>query len=448
MQLFGSSGTRGVVGEGLTPEFVIQVAKAAGTVWDDDRVVVAQDTRTSGDLFVSAAISGLTSIGVDVDVLGETPTPSASHYGAQNRLPVIIITASHNPPEYNGMKLMNAQGIELGESELEEIEACVSDEKYNHVSWDAVGQVREIETANGGYVDELLDAVDREQIARQKFTVALDPGHGAGALTSPSFFQRLGCTVHTINSTPDGHFPGRVPEPVESNLGDLKNLVSAVDADVGIAHDGDADRAIFIDETGEYIPGETSLAILSAAVLSEGDATVAAVNVSQRLVDVCKAVGAQLELTPVGSSKITSRVQELQSAGQTVPIAGEGNGGIFFPEYRLVRDGAYVAARFLEQIAEKPASELTSEYSAYTSVRINIEYTDDNEKAELLNNAMEYVEQADAALDTTDGYRLDYDDGWVLIRPSGTESKIRVYAEAKTEKRAETLANAVATHIN
>ncbi|WP_144904801.1 phosphoglucosamine mutase [Halobellus captivus] len=447
MRLFGSSGTRGVVGDGLTPEFVLRIAKAAGTAWETDRAVVARDTRTTGEMLTNAAVSGLESVGVDVDRLGPTPTPSAVRYAGDRARPAIVITASHNPPEYNGVKLVGADGVELAVEDLETIESHVLAEDFATAAWDEVGESRRIEGANREYVSDLLDAVDREAIADADLTVALDPGHGAGALTSPEFFRRLGCDVVTVNANPDGHFPGRESEPVEENLADLKSLVRAADADVGIAHDGDADRAIFVDERGEFVAGEASLAALAAAELGPGDTTVAAVNVSQRLVDVCDAVGADLELTPIGATNIITRIRELTAEGGSVPIAGEGNGGIFFPEYRLVRDGAYVGAKFLELVAEGPVSDLIEPYTAYENVRINLPYDEEAELDAMLDAAAHFADAADAEPNTIDGYRLDYGDAWVLVRPSGTEPKVRVYAEAKEGTRAKELAERAAAAL-
>ncbi|MFD1598525.1 phosphoglucosamine mutase [Halobellus rarus] len=444
MKLFGSSGTRGVVGDSLTPEFVLRIAKAAGTVWDTDRAVVARDARTTGEMFSNAATSGLESVGVDVDRLGPTPTPSAVRYAGETARPAIVITASHNPPEYNGVKLVGADGVELGIDDLEAIESHVLEERFATAAWDAVGESRRVESANREYVAGLLDAVDRESIAEADLTVALDPGHGPGALTSPTFFRELGCEVVTVNANADGHFPGRPSEPVEPNLGDLKSLVRAADADVGIAHDGDADRAVFLDERGEVVVAEASLAALAAAELDPGDIAVAAVNVSQRLVDVCDAADATLELTPIGATNIITRIRELHAAGERVPIAGEGNGGIFYPEYRLVRDGAYVGAKFLELAAERPVSEIVSPYTDYENVRINLSYDTEAELKSMLDAARQFAESADAEPNTTDGYRLDYGDAWVLVRPSGTEPKVRVYAEAADAERAERLAEAAA----
>ncbi|WP_436346374.1 phosphoglucosamine mutase [Natronorubrum sp. FCH18a] len=440
MQVFGSSGTRGVANEELTPAFVLRVAKAAGTAWGADRVAIARDTRYTGRMLADAAASGLASTGTGVDRLGVLPTPGAQFYAEREGVPVIVITASHNPPQYNGVKLVGRDGIELAVSDLEDIEQVLLAESATVAPWDETGRVREIEGVTREYVDELLAASDRETIADAELTVALDPGHGAGTLTSPEFFRELGCRVVTVNGQPDGHFPGRDPEPVPDNLEDLGQLVRATDADIGIAHDGDADRAIFYDENGEYVAGDAALAALAAAELEEGDTTVSAVNVSQRLVDVVGEVGAALELTPIGSTNIITRIEELEEKGKRVPIAGEGNGGIFFPAYRLSRDGAFTAARFLELVAERPVSEIVAPYDDYANVRYNIEYESTAERDAMIDAAANHAQESDAELNTRDGYRLDHGDAWVLARPSGTEPLVRIYAEARDSDRASELA--------
>ncbi|ELZ10921.1 phosphoglucosamine mutase [Halovivax asiaticus JCM 14624] len=439
MEVFGSSGARGVANEELTPAFVLRVAKAAGTAWDAPRVAIGRDTRHTGRMLVDAATSGLASVGADVDRLGITPTPGVQAYAAREGVPAIVVTASHNPPEYNGVKLIGADGVELSVAELETIEGTLLAEDFADVAWDEIGQVRAIDGTREAYVEDVLAAVDRERIAAADLTVALDPGHGAGSLTSPDVFRALGCHVVTVNAQPDGHFPGRDPEPVAENLGELGRLVRAADADVGIAHDGDADRAIFFDESGTYVEGDATFAALAAAELDANDALVSAVNVSQRLVDVATDVGADVELTPIGSTNIITRIRELDAEGRHVPIAGEGNGGIFFPDYRLARDGAYIAARFLELVAETPASELVAPYDGYANVRRNVEYASTAECDAMLEAAAAYAEDADASVTSRDGYRLDYGDAWVLARPSGTEPLVRIYAEARERERAEEL---------
>jgi len=447
MDVFGSSGVRGVVGEGLTPAFVGRVAAAAGGTLGADTVAVARDTRTTGRMLADVAAGTLASIGVDVDRLGVLPTPGVQAYAERRGVAAVMITASHNPPAYNGVKLIGDDGVELPKRTLERIEGRLDDGDEGGVGYASVGRSRSVSGAGDAYVRALLDTLEsegrRDRIAGADLTVALDPGHGAGCLTSPEFLRELGCRVVTVNAQPDGHFPGRDPEPVAANLGDLRRLVRASDADVGIAHDGDADRAIFVDEAGRHIDGEASLAALAAAELEEGDAVVSAVNVSQRLVDAAEAAGAELELTPIGSTYLITRIRDLREAGRSVPVAGEGNGGVFFAGFRIARDGAYAAARFLDLLVDRSASEIAAGYAGYVTRRRNLEYDDPKEREAMLSAAESYARDADAEVTTLDGYRLDYGDGWVLVRPSGTEPLVRLYAEAREEDRAEALLEAV-----
>jgi phosphomannomutase/phosphoglucomutase len=446
MNVFGSSGVRGVVGEQLTPAFVVEIAQAAGTAFGADRAAVARDTRRTGPMFADSVASGLASVGVAVDRLGVVPTPGLQAYCEREGIPGVMVTASHNPPEYNGIKLVGDDGIELSRDRLEGVEERL-DEGISLVDWEATGDTRRVDDAREYYRRHLLEAVDRERIAEADLTVAIDPGHGAGALTNPEFFRELGCSVLTVNAQPDGRFPGRDPEPVEDNLGDLKRLVRTTDADLGIAHDGDADRAIFVDETGDFLEGDAALAALAAAELEPGDIAVSAVNASQRLVDVVQEAGADLRLTPIGSTNIITAIRELQTEGRNVPVAGEGNGGVLFPAYRIARDGAYTAARFCTLIADQSASAVAAEYDDYHNVRHNVRYESDAERAAMLAAIERQARESDAQVDTTDGHRLDYGDAWVLARPSGTEPVVRVYAEARERGRAENLAETMVEAI-
>lgn len=445
MELFGSSGVRGIALVDLKPSDALAVAQAAGTVFEADRVAVGRDTRHTGQLFVDAVRSGLASVGCDVDSVGVVPTPALQAYCEREGIPGVMVTASHNPPAFNGIKLCGSDGVELTSDRLETVEAAIGTDLL--VDWEQSGTVRTVDGVNRYYREQLLAAVDRKAIADADLTVALDPGHGPGALTSPDFFRELGCNVRTVNAQTDGHFPGRDPEPVESNLEDLGRLVRATDADIGIAHDGDADRAIFFDETGSFVNGDAALAALAADELEAGDTAVSAVNASQRLVDVADSANADLRLTPIGSTYIITAIRELRTAGVPVPFAGEGNGGVIYPDYRIARDGAYTAAHFCELLVSESVSELVGPYDNYHNVRHNIEYADDDERTAMIGAIETVAANADAALDTTDGYRLDYGDAWVLARPSGTEPVMRVYAEARDRSRADNLAERMLTAL-
>ncbi|MFB6198962.1 MAG: phosphoglucosamine mutase, partial [Halobacteriaceae archaeon] len=225
MEVFGSSGTRGVANDAITPSFACRVSQAVATEWEASRVAIAKDTRTTGDMLTNAAASGLESCGKDVDRLGILPTPGLQAYAEQENVPAVMITASHNPPEYNGIKLIGADGVELSLDQLGEVEETLLSDKYSTADWMQTGTDRTVDVGEEIYINQLVDATNKSAISDANLTVALDPGHGAGALTSPDFFRKLGCQVLTVNAHPDGHFPGRNPEPIAENLDDLGRLV-------------------------------------------------------------------------------------------------------------------------------------------------------------------------------------------------------------------------------
>ncbi len=440
MHEFGSSGVRGVAYTELSPGDALAIAQAAGHVFTAKHVALARDTRLSGGTLANAVASGLASVGADVDRLGVAPTPALQAYCEVESVPGVMVTASHNPPAYNGLKLVGGEGVELTRDDLDEVERAIAT-GVDPGPWDETGETRSVDGAVRRYREQLLAAVDRDAIASANLTVAIDPGHGAGALSSPDIFRELGCRVLTINAQPDGRFPGRNPEPVQSTLGDLRRLVVTSEADLGIAHDGDADRAIFVDETGDVIPGGAALAVLADAMVEAGDVVVSAANVSQRVVDVVERAGAELELTRIGSTYLISAIRKRLAAGDRVPIAGENNGGILVPDYRIARDGAYTAARFCELLVDRTASEAVAPVDGYTTVRRDLEYESRAERALMLEAIETAAETSDAERDETDGIRLDFGDAWVLARPSGTEPVVRVYAEAREADRAEELAD-------
>lgn len=436
-------GARGRVYDELTPEFVLRLARTASIHWESDRVAVGRDTRSTGDLFENVTVAGLESAGADVDRLGVVPTPAVQQYAAREAVPALVVTASHNPPDHNGVKLVGRDGSVLDPDAVATVRTGMDD--TTPVAWNETGGSRRVEGAGEAYVAGVIDAVseDRERVADYEPTVVVDPGNGAGAATTPAILRALGCRIRTIHAQQDGWFPGRAPEPVAEALGDLSAFVSATDADLGIAHDGDADRVVFVDETGEFVEGDTAFAALAAEALGPDDIVVTTVNASQRLIDVAEDAGASVEYTPIGNSYVLRRVRELRADGRSVPIAGEGNGGIIYPDYHLGRDGGYVAARFVAFLSDRSATEALDPYRGYRLVRENIPYDSDAERDTVLDRAAEWAETRDCTVSTMDGYRVDFEEAWVMIRPSGTEPYVRVYAEAPTSERARDLVREV-----
>ena len=430
MEIFGSSGVRGVANEYLNPEFVTHIATAAGSVWDADRVALARDTRATGEMLSNAAAAGLASAGCDVDRLGVLPTPGLQAYCEAEGTPGLMVTASHNPPAYNGVKLVGADGVELPTGTLERVEERLLTEEFETVPWSETGDERRVEDAADRYVDQLLAAVDGDRVADADLTVALDPGHGAGAATSPRVFRELGCEVVTVNAQPDGRFPGRDPEPVAENLADLGRLVRTTDADLGVAHDGDADRARGVAADGSFLSGDVLLAVLAAASTSAGDRVAVPVDTSLAVEDFLADRGVETTRTPVGDVHVAAEV----AAGAA--FGGEPSGAWIWPDETLCPDGPLAAVRLAELAAERPLAERAAAVPTYPIRRDSLRATD---KRAVMDRVRGAVVERYEDVSTMDGLRVATDDGWFLLRASGTQPLVRVTAEARDPGRAEDL---------
>lgn len=436
MGVFGSSGVRGVVNDDLTPAFVERLAAAVGTEWEASRVAIGRDPRLSGPMLVRAAAAGFMSAGVRVDLVGVAPTPALQDHLGRAGVHGCMVTASHNPPEYNGLKLFDSSGRELSGEDLTRIERAVERRSRRRAQWDRIGDLRRIDAITERYVAGIVADVDAAAIGDRELTVAVDPGHGAASETTPHLCRELGCRVVSVHADADGRFPGRDPEPVPDNLDTLQRLVRASGADLGVAHDGDGDRAVFVDATGEIVDGDSTLALLASALVDEGDTVVTAVNASQRVIDAVRAAGGRIERTPIGSAQLVERIGACRARGDRVPLAGESNGGIFLPEDRPARDGAYVLARMLELVGERPLHERAGEHVGYHMERRSVRYDSPGERSRMVRALEDVAAGTEAEVDRTDGVRLAFPDGWVLARPSGTEPLIRISAEAPDPDRA------------
>ncbi len=436
MAFFGTNGVRGIANEYITPQLAMDVARSLGTYMDSEGIVaIGRDTRASGEMLRSAAIAGALSAGLTVIDVDICPTPSVQYYVKEHADAGIVVTASHNPREYNGIKLIAGDGSELSREDEAEIEKIYYSREFNAASWEKTGDLRHDSNANEFYINGIINSVDHELIREKRFRVVSDTGCGAGSVTLPFLLQKLGCEVITINGQVDGTFPWRNPEPTPDVLTELADIVRRTDAHMGVAQDGDADRAVFFDENGNFIEEEILLSMMAKYVLERRKGPVVTpVSSSSRMLDVAKEAGVELVWTAVGSINVARKMMEINAV-----FGGEGNGGLIFPEHQYCRDGAMACAKFLEIIASgQKLSELARSVPAYfnskTKVRIeDLPGTMEKVKADVLS---EYNE-----VDTTDGVKIWYDDGWVLIRPSGTEPIIRIFAESKTKERADSLMN-------
>jgi phosphomannomutase/phosphoglucomutase len=380
-----------------------------------------------------AAIAGLLATGCKVINLGIAPTPAVQYFVRDNADAGIVITASHNPREYNGLKLIAGDGTEFGSEGELAVEDVYFKGGLKLADWRETGDLSDANVIPA-YMDAIMGKVNAPDIKKRGFVVAVDTGSGAGSVVTPFLLSKLNCKVTTINAQIDGTFPSRNPEPTEDVLTDLGKIVISNGADLGVAHDGDADRAVFIDERGNFVNEDVLLAIIVKHVLSKKvGPVVTPVSSSQRIVDVAEAAGSHVIWTPVGSIYVARMMMQVNAV-----IGGEGNGGIIFPEHQYCRDGAMTVAKVLEIMTErrKKISELVKEIPKRYMDKTKVTCRDRDATMQQIRSSVE------GNIDTTDGVKIWYDDGWLLIRPSGTEPIIRIFVEAETKRRARDLLEA------
>ena len=432
-QLFGTFGVRRVANTILTPEFASKIAAAYGTKVKGT-IAIGSDPRTSSEMIKHAVTAGLLSVGCDVVDLGTLPTPVVQYAVRQYYDGGIMVTASHNPPKYNGLKLLDSDGIGTPDDLEEEIEDIYFNDKQERVTWDKIGKAYKRDIIDE-YIDEVLKRVDVDTIKQANLKVILDAGSGAACSTTPYIIRKLGCDITTLNCQPDGAFPGRNPEPTEDNLQDLIKVVKATGADIGIAHDGDADRTIC--EKGQFVFGDKSFALVEKSMLEKnnGGKIVTTVATSNAIADIALENNGEIILTKVGDLVVARKLQEVDGL-----FGGEENGGLIFPDFVYGRDSGLATAMLLEIIAKtkQPLSQLISQLPTYFSEKRKVECPDDK-KATVAENIIK--DTTEYEVDTTDGVKVITSDGWVIIRPSGTEPIYRCFSEAKTPEKATELAD-------
>jgi phosphomannomutase len=381
------------------------------------------------------AIGALQSVGANVIDIDLTTTPTCQlavedHHAAGG----IMLSASHNPIEWNALKLIGPRGLFMEAHEGAEMRALM-DRAIPRATWDRLGSVEKDSGAAERHLERILKIpyVDVAAIRARHFHVALDCVSGAGAVIAPALLERLGCKVTAIHVEPDGKFP-RAPEPVPENLGELEQLVRDSHADLGIALDPDVDRLALVSEAGKAIGEDYTLALASMLVLRHKKGPVVT-NLSTSLVveDAVKRGGSTLTRAPVGEVNVAVRMREMRAV-----VGGEGNGGVILPEVHLGRDAPLGIALILQLLTEtgKALSAVVGELPRYVIVKDKL----DRPKASLesVYSALRTAFK-DARVDTQDGLRLAWDDRWLHVRPSGTEPIVRVIAEAPKEQEARSL---------
>lgn len=460
--VISASGIRGIVGKDLTPDLVTRYAAGLGqraVELGNPRIVIGRDARTSGEMFAHAAAAGLLSVGCEVIDIGLVPTPTTQlavefHHAGGG----LVLTASHNPVEWNALKLIGPDGVFLDADGVADVRARAERGPVCH-AWDGIGRLWQDRDAIQRHIEAVLNLplVDVDRIRQAGFRVALDCVRGAGGVIIPDLLQRLGCEVSGIHLETDGKFP-REPEPLPENLTELKRLVRKSGSQVGIAVDPDVDRLALVDDHGIAIGEDYTLAFAVRAVLgarglglgaphvgksspeSRGpspESPVVVANLSTSLVveDAAKAGGARFVRAPVGESNVARAMIR-----ENALIGGEGNGGVILPQLHVGRDAPLGVALILQYLASEgqPVSALVSAAPKYRILKAKVK-----RGAEL---APVYAKLKagfpDAEKDERDGLRLGWKDRWVHVRPSGTEPVIRMIAEAPTEAEAQTLLDA------
>jgi phosphoglucosamine mutase len=427
-RLFGTSGIRGRFGEKVTLELAADTGRALAThLGGDGEVVVGYDTRTSSQLLENALIAGIVECGCDVTRLGMVPTPlvgyAASRLGAAAG---VMITASHNPAPYNGIKLWNPDGMAYRPSQERVIESIIHSRDFKRKAWDELGSITTVDMRDD-YVRAVLETVE----IKKPLKVVIDSGCGAASHLSPLIFRKAGCRVITLNSQPDGFFPGRDPEPVPENLSELMETVRSTGADLGIAHDGDADRMVAIDDQGRFASFDKLLALMAREI---GGKIITTVDASL-CVDECLGDRGEVTRTRVGDVHVANTIAE-----EGARFGGEPSGTWLHPDFCMCPDGILSALRVAELVSARgPLSELLEEVPSYPNIRDKVPCPDEKKDIIMERVAAELSDQFGETSDinTIDGVRISLDDGsWVLVRPSGTEPYIRITLEGKTEEKA------------
>jgi len=410
MQLFGTSGIRR-----LADEELIQLALKVGLVVGEacPSVAVGCDTRTSSQAMKHALLSGLLSAGSRCCDVGVVPLPTLA-YAAREFGAGAMITASHNPPEYNGIKLVNPDGSAFDSQQRKQIEEAVLAESFTAASWEKIESGGALSKA----IEEHIAGILHNFPTPLKLKVVVDSGCGAASLVTPELLRKLGCEVVAMNCYPSGFFPRHV-EPTEANLGDLMQATREFGADLGIAHDGDADRMMAVDDKGRFVAGDRLLVLFAREVGAKD--VVTTVDASMSIDEA----GFKVARTRVGDTYVS---EELRKGGD---FGGEPSGSWIFPDISLCPDGIYAAAQIAAIASQQKLSQLIDNIPHYPLLRGSI----DSQGVVMSELEKRLLAMKPLSVSDIDGTRLDFEDGWLLIRASGTEPKIRVTAEAKSEAR-------------
>ena len=418
------SGVRGVIGETLTPRLISTFTAAFGQYVGQGPVIISRDTRPSGIMVEQAVIAGLLSVGCEPVLSGILPTPSLQIAVKEMKAAGgIAITASHNPLPWNALKFVNDEGMFLNRIEARELLNIYNQENTNHVIEESIKDIKNLTNAFDFHKKKIINNIDMEALRKRKLKVALDSCSGAGAPFTEAFLKELGCEVFAINTNYDGTF-NRKLEPTPDSLEELSNIVKREKCDVGFAQDPDADRLVIIDNEGNALNENYSLAlaILQQLEIEKGPVTVSLAT-SKLVSDICKAKNCPVEFTRIGEINVSTQMLENGSV-----IGGEANGGVIWPPVHPCRDSfsgmALILALLLNGKSIKDLVESLPKYH-FGSVKIPASSEQANFVIAKLKSRF-----ADCNLTLIDGVKIDWTDKWIIIRPSNTEPLLRIQAEA------------------
>lgn len=410
MGLFGTSGIRRLFDRNLL-ELALKTGLAVGSVCKN--VVVGGDTRTSTPAMKSAVIAGLLAAGAKCLDAGLVPTPTLAN-AARKSDAGVMVTASHNPPEYNGIKALNPDGSAFSPVQQREIEGLITGEPPGVTFWKEIKECADYAHA----IEEHIERIARDFPKVLDVKVVVDCDGGAASVITPRLLKKLGCDVVELNCQPTGFFP-RASEPTEANLGDLMEAVKESGANVGIAHDGDADRMMAVDDKGRFLSGDKLMVLLAQAIGAKD--VVTTIDASM----VVEEIGLKVRRTPVGDNYVS---EELKKGGD---FGGEPSGAWVFPGVSLCPDGIYAAALIASIAGRSGLSVLADEIPAYPILRGSVPL----DSMTITHLEWQLLSLDPRSVSKSDGIKLFFKDGWLLVRPSGTEPKIRLTAEARTESR-------------
>lgn len=443
-KLFGSSGVRGLVNVDLTPVLAAKVGMALATFSEAEKALVARDTRVSGLMLEKALVSGLLAGGVKAYCLGVLPTPVLAYLTRKLGADIgVMITASHNPPQYNGIKIFSGDGMAYEEKSQDEIEKIIANESFRLASWQNVGESTQIDESY-----QYMKMISKKVELHKKWRVVVDPGCGATYNIAPTIFKNLGCKVTAINAQPDGFFPARSPEPNSESLKSLTRLVPELGADVGVAYDGDGDRVAFIDEKGDFVDFDNVLAAYAAyAVKKSGGGTVVTnVEASMCVEKMVEAYGGKVVRAKVGDVYVAEMMKKHDAL-----FGGEPCGAWIHPQFFYCPDGILSSMLLLKALEEErmKLSELIAKTPKYVTLRENVQCRNEvkHKVVEEAGESLKTVFPAYKDLSRVDGVRLALENGWVLVRSSGTEPLVRVTVEGESLNAAKEIMKAALRHV-